>query len=232
LWYPDRQESNLFNRIPNTQQTYGTTGIPNAYPCAQNVVDSCVITFLQEGSNSSFYETANIVYDYTRPNSANASDQTPPVWRTQPVIDQTGQRLHLSLAATDNSNNFFYYIEDVQNGFVEVSFFDETDLNIDIDKINDLLIYAVDFSGNYSTPLNLLNIPVCEANAVSVYPNPSDGVLYIKGIDNRIAVRILDLSGKTVLSQVLSEEEIDISGLPRGIYFLKFKDQTIKFIKK
>jgi hypothetical protein len=231
LWYPDRQESNLLNRIDDTQETYGITGIPDINPYAPSDPD-IKITFLQEGNNA-FYETADIAYNYTRPNPADASDQIPPVL-TSSVVSQMGQQLRLSLSATDNSKHFFYYIEDAANNFIEVSFFHETVLNLEPDKNYQLLIYAVDFSGNYSSPTvcSFTDLPVVESNAVSVYPNPSGNALYIKGIDSPVAIRILDMAGRTVLSRILSEEKIDISGFSQGVYFLKMKNETVKFIKK
>jgi hypothetical protein len=67
---------------------------------------------------------------------------------------------------------------------------------------------------------------------LSVYSNPAGNTLYIKGTDDRVAARIHDLTGKMVLSQVLSKERIDVAGLARGVYFLKINNQTVKFIKK
>ncbi|MDR2691315.1 MAG: T9SS type A sorting domain-containing protein [Dysgonamonadaceae bacterium] len=72
--------------------------------------------------------------------------------------------------------------------------------------------------------------PSVESNTLSVYPNPADNTLYIKGGGN-VAARIHDLTGKTVLSRVLSKPEIDVSGLSRGLYFLTVNNRTVKFIK-
>ena len=77
-----------------------------------------------------------------------------------------------------------------------------------------------------------ITLPAVKANALSVYPNPSGNTLYIKGTDGSVAASILDLTGKTVLTRVLSEEGIDISGLSRGVYFLEINNQAVKFIKK
>ncbi|MDR0732454.1 MAG: T9SS type A sorting domain-containing protein [Dysgonamonadaceae bacterium] len=235
LGYPDKQESNLLNRVPGTPQTYGVTGMPNINPCQSLISRNVKLTFLQ-GENNVFYETSEIDYDYMRANSADASDQTKPVLNNM-IVSATSQQLHFSLSASDNSESFFYYIEDAINKIAEVSFFDEVNLNLVPGRAYYFSIYAVDFSGNYSDPASysttFTGLSAIEANVVSVYPNPSDNVLNIKGIDAPVAVRILDMAGKTVLSRVLSsEKEIDISGLSRGVYFLKIKTQTIKFIKK
>ena len=147
--YPAKQESNLSDRVAPTQQTYGVTGIPDINPCAHRDTGFGEITFLQE-INGNFYETNSIAYNYTHLNSRDANDSTPPVLNPPTVVSQTAQQLRLSLSATDDSGNFFYYIEDAANKFGEVSFSSETVLRLDTDKSYLFSIYAVDFSGNQS----------------------------------------------------------------------------------
>ena len=147
FWSPAIQESNLSNRIAGTQQTYGIIGIPDINPC-EHPVNSCEITFLQE-IDEVFYETDTIVYNYTQ-HSAGEDDQTQPILDAPAVISQTDRQLRLSLSATDDSGNFFYYIEDAESKFVEVSFSSEAVLHLDTDKTYRFSIYAVDFSGNQS----------------------------------------------------------------------------------
>ena len=79
-------------------------------------------------------------------------------------------------------------------------------------------------------------------SSLVVYPNPTNGELrimnYKSGIEN---VEIYDISGKKVLSPIPSPKwrgvsegwgEVDISHLPKGIYFLKAGGETVKVIKK
>jgi len=58
---------------------------------------------------------------------------------------------------------------------------------------------------------------------ISVYPNPTSGVVNLHSEDPVRKVRITDVSGKTVkrLEGIDARElTIDLGGLPRGIYFL------------
>jgi len=69
------------------------------------------------------------------------------------------------------------------------------------------------------------------ANALDVvlYPNPCNGILFIRGqIDQETTVELSDLSGKVVLRKLLSDEnysEIDLQSLSAGIYFVKVQSQ-------
>ena len=158
-WYPAKQEYNLYRIADTTQETHSIIGIPDINFCEPTIPDANrgVITFLQEEDQGEghhsfhiFYETDNFSYNYTQPNSADANDSTPPVLDTPTVVSQTDRQVRLSLSATDSSENFFYYIEDLANNFGEVSFSNESVLNLDPDISYHFSIYAIDFSGNQS----------------------------------------------------------------------------------
>lgn len=70
-------------------------------------------------------------------------------------------------------------------------------------------LYAQDFSNNIS-------IVEHSAGSVSVYPNPTAGILHWDEYDN---VRVTSLSGLKVLEWE-NVNEVDLSALPVGIYFL------------
>lgn len=73
---------------------------------------------------------------------------------------------------------------------------------------------AFDFSelvSVYSSGLGVLNI----------YPNPSQSLLNIDGIDvENVRYRILDNTGRTIIKSELDSNQIDISTLANGLYFL------------
>lgn len=72
---------------------------------------------------------------------------------------------------------------------------------------------------------------------ILVYPNPANDRLYIsnKSENQKINFSIIDLLGKTLLSNGLDEDYIDISMLESGVYFIQLnngnKISTTKFIK-
>ena len=71
--------------------------------------------------------------------------------------------------------------------------------------------------------------------AFGVYPNPTHGVLTIHHSSFRIhhsAFRITNLMGQTVQTGNLTAEtqQIDVSNLPQGMYFISVDDMTQKFV--
>ena len=66
-------------------------------------------------------------------------------------------------------------------------------------------------------------------DAILVYPNPTQDILYIKGIESQ-TLRVYDLQGR-----VLQEEQgnqITVSNLSTGTYLLQIGTQVVRFIKQ
>jgi uncharacterized protein (TIGR02145 family) len=59
---------------------------------------------------------------------------------------------------------------------------------------------------------------------VIIYPNPTNGILYFSNDNKTILVTIYDFQGKLLLSKMLDNNTIDISGFQNGIYLLKTID--------
>ena len=73
-----------------------------------------------------------------------------------------------------------------------------------------------------------------DENSFLIYPIPSSSVLYV--LSNKIAedYRIINLMGQSVLSGKITSEnqQIDISILSNGIYFIKIDEKSVKFVVK
>lgn len=70
-------------------------------------------------------------------------------------------------------------------------------------------------------------VSVVEENAsMSIYPNPSDnGFFYIGGSINA-TYKVFDISGKTVKTGLLSTNQIDLSFLDAGSYFIQLDTES------
>ena len=82
--------------------------------------------------------------------------------------------------------------------------------------------------------------PTCEhvVAQFDLYPNPTDGVLVVE-TQNFASLpdqtyRITNLMGQTVLTGSLNAEtqQIDVSGLPQGMYFITVGGTTVKFVAR
>jgi hypothetical protein len=110
---------------------------------------------------------------------------------------------------------------------------------------------ATDLSGNSSPaairtvnvlpegPASVSEVMNIEA-IMSVYPNPTSGKLYLRLVDKMdkdIKVTVLDLLGKSILTEclngkILQAQELDLSKQPSGIYLLKVEAGEKVYMKK
>ncbi len=78
--------------------------------------------------------------------------------------------------------------------------------------------------------------PSTGSGALTVYPNPTDGTLFVQTLRATSlpdqTYRITNLMGQTVLTgQITAEnQQIDVSSLPQGMYFITFAGETRKFV--
>lgn len=68
-----------------------------------------------------------------------------------------------------------------------------------------------------------------QASNIVVYPNPTQDVLMIQGIEAQ-ALRVYDLQGRMLLQQ--EGTQIGVSQLSEGTYLLQIGTQVVRFIKK
>jgi hypothetical protein len=79
--------------------------------------------------------------------------------------------------------------------------------------------------------------PSTGSGTLMVYPNPTNGVLFVETHGRAslpdLTYRITNLMGQTVLSGNITAEnqQIDVSGLPEGMYFITVASETRKFVK-
>lgn len=78
-----------------------------------------------------------------------------------------------------------------------------------------------------------------EDGTLTVYPNPTSGVLFIETqratfLPNQTMYRIKNLMGQTLQQGSITAEtqQIDIASLPKGMYFISVGEQTVKFVVK
>ena len=62
-----------------------------------------------------------------------------------------------------------------------------------------------------------------EVDQIVLYPNPTEGNFRIKGLNanHNYQVSVFDFTGKWIKDSKINENELDISGLPSGLYLIK-----------
>ncbi|WOD44005.1 S8 family serine peptidase [Hwangdonia lutea] len=93
-----------------------------------------------------------------------------------------------------------------------------------------------DYEIGYGIPdlwnaLNALTIDDFENdNNISIYPNPSKAVVFVKtpSNENKLTVTFFDILGKQILKRFISStnNRIDIAGLSKGIYIINVKSEN------
>ncbi len=76
-----------------------------------------------------------------------------------------------------------------------------------------------------------VSISNIQEEEIKIYPNPAEGEIEIIGIDN-FDVKIIDAFGRIIKEQFLFHQKIDVSGLPKGIYFISIYTDNQQFTKR
>ncbi|MCZ4408506.1 T9SS type A sorting domain-containing protein [Cryomorphaceae bacterium 1068] len=98
------------------------------------------------------------------------------------------------------------------------------------DDISSSLVYFYksETGEEWGTQLVLSTSNVMDESEIALYPNPSNGLLNWDSksdLDSPIAIEILDLTGRTVMSIIggISINQVDTSELPEGTYLLRME---------
>jgi hypothetical protein len=71
---------------------------------------------------------------------------------------------------------------------------------------------------------------------IMVYPNPSYNIIFVEGFECTVLIDIYDLNCKLLLSKQLNANQLDISTLAKGLYFIKLSTEegcvVRKFVKE
>ena len=94
------------------------------------------------------------------------------------------------------------------------------------DDIRRIVIFDDNESGAVNTENNLLSI--------KVFPNPTQEMLYVDGINAGETIRIFSLDGQMLLSSTAGNGTISLSveSLSNGVYLLQIGTEIVKFIKQ
>jgi len=140
-----------------------------------------------------------------------------------------------------DSNAYIYYVNDM----VEEENGDLTVLGAiaPIAGKNEVWVFRVNSEGCYGTQtcddlVLSTHGDVDAAHGMTVYPNPTTGILHISGLPpgDDVLIRLYSIDGRPVLSRRGQATELDISRLAPGIYLLQAdtgtSSRTVKIMKR
>lgn len=89
----------------------------------------------------------------------------------------------------------------------------------------------------YDEHVEILNnfyngIEELDAKSISIYPNPSNGIITVSSIDRKTKLVLRDLLGNQVGIRFTDYNQIDLSGLPDAIYILEIQKKHSKVSKR
>lgn len=208
-WYLHHFESNgeTHSHVPNNEVTSITLNFGGIHPFTTKVCNDLFDTSLQWNNDNSF---TFLVLHQTL-----ALCQNPYNLQFEP--------LYFQFYYKGNSLSQPHYYQIINNS-------DNSKTLIITNYLGEEAVYA-----NYQ-----LSVSSYEKQIVSFYPNPTKDILHIKyeTAQNQLNISIFDVNGKIVLNTSnTSLNQIDISNLKKGIYFIKVetldgKIQIEKIIKQ
>ena len=96
---------------------------------------------------------------------------------------------------------------------------------------------VMDEAGNLSSgaqgSYSVLGLEENSNRLLKLYPNPSNGTLFIEGLERNEAIEIVDILGKTLYQNTISEAKLKLNlKLKNGLYFVKHMGSKTPFIIK
>lgn len=96
---------------------------------------------------------------------------------------------------------------------------------------DDLYLYY----GKVNPTALTLSVSDLSLNGISVYPNPTEGMVHIKGKESVDAILLFNISGQ-IIKEVVNANSIDISSQRSGLYMIEIEDEgktsVAKLIKR
>lgn len=78
------------------------------------------------------------------------------------------------------------------------------------------------------TIVNGINEQKINTNGFSFYPNPTNDIINFK--EEIYDAEVINLSGQIIIAKIKSTKSIDTRGLANGIYFIRSRGVSLKFI--
>ncbi len=145
-----------------------------------------------------------------------------------PYTDGTVQQFSIPVSLPTNDCYSFNLIDSYGDGGGLTTITDSNDVSV----ISTPGTYGTGLSVNFSTTNALAN-NVFNTKAISIYPNPSYGILNI-ATEEIVNVNITDLLGKSVfqMKNVDNTQTLNLTNLAKGIYLVKVSNENVNYTER
>lgn len=98
--------------------------------------------------------------------------------------------------------------------------------------VNYYRLKQVDYDGKFEYS-KIVSVVIRQEEPVSIFPNPTDGPLFVKGFTEESVARVTDTAGKVVWENALpGNGMIDLGGQPKGFYFVEITTGNQRFLTR
>jgi uncharacterized protein (TIGR02145 family) len=94
---------------------------------------------------------------------------------------------------------------------------------------NGIIVISIDSTDNQGLPTVLQG---SSQKNIEIYPNPGNTILHFRNLRGETSVIIYDLQGRRIMAKKITNDEIDISGLPHGFYTIQISDNNQSLTRK
>lgn len=131
-------------------------------------------------------------------------------------------------SSSDHGRNFVYTLNSSTGNWQKVGGdFISTGIcafnDIAVDPVNNYLVVAYSENGTVVKRISLNSLSVNDVKkeeSFAVYPNPTTGVINIKNDKKLKSAEVTNASGQ-IMNARITDQQVDITDAPKGIYFLK-----------
>jgi len=227
-----------------------TLNVPISSPVTSAPLSDWMKNFMEQVSNQNLRVDFVAIHIYHKNDSVKFVELIEevyetygkPIWITEFAVRDTN--------ATENNPNIYsedYVLSFMQNVLNEIydldyvkrySWFDPNANNekypmlqtANIINENNQLTTLGEYYASHNPNNNLSNHKK-KLDELTIYPNPSNNLIYIDGDYSDLTARIFDLNGK-ILAQEIVKSEMNIFQLKNGVYFIELSNEINKKIHK
>ena len=136
---------------------------------------------------------------------------------------------HFEIEKSINGVDFQYFGEQKATNRTENNnyiFTDKTPSNKQYYRLK-----MLDFDGSFTYSKIIFIENKAKSNEISIFPNPTNNVLYIQAENKLQAVRVFDATGRLVKQFENVVETIDLSAFSNGVYTIEIGEKRFKVVK-